>query len=96
MTEEAAPTAEFIQEEDHDSTEPSLTDRIRERPLVALGLAGATGFVLGGGAFSRTGMAILMIFGRLWLRQAVTDVIASAMANHQQQQRERNGHAWTR
>jgi hypothetical protein len=92
MTEEAAPTEEFIQE-DHDSTEPSLTDRIRERPMVALGLAGATGFVLGGGAFSRTGMAILMIFGRLWLRQTVTDVIASAMANHQQQQRERNWHA---
>jgi hypothetical protein len=95
MAEAAAPTEEFIHE-DHDSTEPSLADRIRERPLVSLGLAGATGFVLGGGAFSRTGMAILMIFGRLWLRQAVTDVIASAMANHQQQQRERNGHAWIR
>jgi hypothetical protein len=92
---EAAPTEEELVHEAHDSAEPSLTDRIRERPLVALGLAGATGFVLGGGAFSRTGMAILMIFGRLWLRQAVSDVIASAMANHQQQ-RERDGHAWTR
>jgi hypothetical protein len=61
---------------------PTLTERIRERPLFSLGLAGLAGFVIGGGMTSRTGMATLMLIGRIWLKRAATDALASAMTNY--------------
>jgi hypothetical protein len=90
---QAAPSGEFTRAA-ADSIPPTLTERIRERPLVSIGVAGTAGFVLGGGAFSRTGMAILMILGRIWLRQAASDVVAKAVNSYHQ--RERDGHAWIR
>lgn len=61
---------------------PSLTERIRERPLLSLGLAGLVGFVTGGGASSRTGAAILMLIARISLRRAATEAFASAMTSY--------------
>src|SRR5215472_6882630 len=61
---------------------PTLTERIRERPLVSLGLAGLAGFVVGGGASSRTGAAALTLIARIWLRRAATDALAGAMASY--------------
>ena len=61
---------------------PTLTERIRERPLLSLGLAGLAGFVIGGGASSRTGAAALMLIARIWLRRAATDALASAVTSY--------------
>lgn len=59
---------------------PTLTERIRERPLLSMSLASLVGFVTGGGAASRTGVATLMLIGRIWLRRAATDALANAIA----------------
>ena len=61
---------------------PTLTERIREHPLLSLGVAGLAGFVIGGGASSRTGAAALMLIARISLRRAATDALASAMASY--------------
>jgi hypothetical protein len=64
-------------------THPStLIERVRERPLLSLGLAGLAGFLIGGGASSRTGAAMLMLIGRFWLRRAATDAMASAITSY--------------
>jgi hypothetical protein len=61
---------------------PSSTDRIKERPLLSLGLASLAGFVVGGGASSRVGAAMLMIIGRLWLRRAATAALTNVVTNY--------------
>jgi hypothetical protein len=70
---------------------PTLTERIRERPLLSLGLAGLAGFVMGGGASSKTGAATLMLIARIWLRRAATDALASAMTTHGTAKRDGSG-----
>jgi hypothetical protein len=60
----------------------TLTERIRERPLLSVGLAGLAGFVIGGGATSRTGAATLMFIARIWLKSATTEAVASAMTSY--------------
>ena len=64
------------------ATAPTFTERVRERPLLALGFASFAGFVIGGGASSRTGAATLMLIARIWLRQAATDALARAMTSY--------------
>ena len=61
--------------------EPTLTERIRERPLLSLALAGLAGFVIGGGAASRTGSSTLMLLARIWLKQAASDALVSAIVS---------------
>ncbi len=78
---EAAVNEEFLGEAPVLNT-PTLAERIRERPLVALGLAGLAGFVTGGGASTRTGTAMLVLIARIWLRRAATDALASAIASY--------------
>ena len=63
-------------------SQPAMAERVRERPLLALGLAGLVGFVMGGGARSRTGTAILMLVGRIWLRRTATDAITGAITGY--------------
>jgi hypothetical protein len=48
---------------------------VREEPMTALAIAGAAGFILGGGANSRIGLALLTIIGRIALRGAATSFI---------------------
>src|SRR5690349_20565796 len=64
------------------STAPPLTERIRERPLLSLGVAGLAGFVIGGGASSRTGAAALMLVMRSWFKRAATDALANAISSY--------------
>jgi hypothetical protein len=61
---------------------PILTERIRERPLLSLGLAGLAAFMIGGGASSRTGAAMLMLIVRISLRRGAAEAFASAMTSH--------------
>lgn len=62
--------------------QPTLTDQIRERPLISLGLAGLVGFIFGGGASSRTGAALLMLAARISFRRVASEAIAKAMTSY--------------
>ena len=62
--------------------DPTLEERVRERPLLSLGLASVAGFILGGGASSRGGAAILMLIARIWLRRAATEALTDALSNY--------------
>jgi len=55
--------------------ERGVGEFVREEPLTALAIAGAAGFILGGGANSRIGLALLTIVGRIALRGAATSFI---------------------
>ncbi len=55
--------------------ERDIGEFIREEPLTSLAIAGAAGFILGGGASSRIGLALLTIVGRIALRGAASSFI---------------------
>ena len=60
-----------------------IGEYIREEPLTSLAIAGGVGFVLGGGANSRIGLALLTIAGRIALRGAATSFIVDLVTgNH--------------
>ena len=48
---------------------------IDDEPLTALAIAGAAGFILGGGASSRLGLAALAMVGKIALRGAATNFL---------------------
>jgi hypothetical protein len=52
-----------------------LGEYIRDEPLTALAIAGAAGFILGGGASSRLGLAALAMVGKIALRGAATNFL---------------------
>lgn len=63
--------------------ERDIGEYIREEPLTALAIAGGVGFILGGGANSRIGLALVTIVGRIALRGAATNFIVDLVAgNH--------------
>ncbi|MGC1397872.1 hypothetical protein [Candidatus Binatus sp.] len=82
--------------------ERDIGEYIKEEPLTALAIAGGVGFVLGGGANSRIGLALLTIVGRIALRGAATSFIVDLVTGNHDNQRsdrgkaragsERNGH----
>ena len=55
--------------------ERKVGEFVREEPLTALAIAGAAGFIFGGGANSRLGLALLTVLGRIALRGAATSFI---------------------
>ena len=69
--------------------ERDLGDYIREEPLTALAIAGAAGFVLGGGVSSRLGLAALAMVGKIALRGAATNFIVGLFAPSPDQKRTR-------
>jgi hypothetical protein len=63
-----------------------IGEYVREEPLTALAIAGGAGFILGGGANSRIGLALLTIVGRIALRGAATSFIVGLVTgNHDNQ-----------
>ena len=62
-------------EQDINKLGESLGEYIREEPLTSVAIAGAAGFIIGGGAKSRIGLAALAMVGRIALRGAVTNMI---------------------
>jgi hypothetical protein len=52
-----------------------IGEYIKDEPLTALAIAGAAGFILGGGASSRIGMAALAMVGKIALRGAATNFL---------------------
>jgi hypothetical protein len=70
--------------------EPDLGEYVREEPLTALAIAGGVGFIFGGGANSRIGLALLTIVGRIALRGAATSFIVDLVTgNHDNQRQDR-------
>jgi hypothetical protein len=55
-------------------------ERIRERPLTALGVAALAGFVLGGALRTRTGWALLAFAGRMAVKEAATNYFQGLIA----------------
>jgi hypothetical protein len=67
-----------------------IGEYISEEPLTALAIAGGVGFILGGGANSRIGLALLTIAGRIALRGAATSFIVDLVTgNHDNQRQDR-------
>ena len=52
-----------------------VVEYIKDEPLTALAIAGAAGFILGGGATSRIGLAVLAMVGKIALRGAATNFL---------------------
>jgi hypothetical protein len=70
----SAETQERNRRRDRDLGE-ELGGYIRDEPLSALAIFGAAGFILGGGASSRIGLAALAMVGKIALRGAATNFI---------------------
>jgi hypothetical protein len=63
--------------------ERDIGQYIREEPLTSLAIASGVGFIIGGGASSRIGLALLTIAGRIALRGAATSFIMDLVSgNH--------------
>jgi hypothetical protein len=61
-----------------------IGEYIKEEPLTSLAIAGGVGFIVGGGAKSRIGLALLSVVGRIALRGAVTSFVVDLITgNHQ-------------
>ncbi len=70
--------------------ERDVGEYIREEPLTALAIAGGVGFIFGGGARSKIGLALLTLVGRIALRGAATSFIVGLVSgNHDNQKPER-------
>ncbi|HJU29490.1 MAG TPA: hypothetical protein VJ718_09980 [Candidatus Binataceae bacterium] len=59
-----------------------LSNQIKEQPLLALGVAAAVGFVAGGGAWTRAGVAGMMLAARMFARRMAIGAIAKAVQNY--------------
>ena len=53
----------------------TLGEYIKEEPLTSIAIAGAAGFLFGGGAKSRIGLAALAMVGKTAMRGAATNLI---------------------
>ena len=58
---------------DESASYGDLTDIIKAQPIVCLAIAGAAGFIIGGGARSPGGIAILAALARVAAREALGD-----------------------
>ena len=64
-----------------------IGEYIREEPLTSLAIASGVGFIFGGGANSRIGLALLSIVGRIALRGAATSFIVDLVTGKRDNQR---------
>jgi hypothetical protein len=63
--------------------ERDIVEYVKEEPLTALAVAGGVGFIFGGGAHSRIGLAVLTLVGRIALGGAATNFILGLVTgNH--------------
>ncbi len=67
--------------------ERDIGEYVREEPLTALAIAGGVGFIFGGGANSRIGLALLTLVGRIALRGAATSFIVGLVTGNHDDQR---------
>jgi hypothetical protein len=70
--------------------ERDIVEYVKEEPLTALAVAGGVGFIFGGGANSRIGLALLTAVGRITLRGAATNFIVGLVTGNHARSRPRN------
>jgi hypothetical protein len=58
-----------------------LREYVRAEPITSLAIAAGVGFIVGGGASTRPGLALLAFIGRIAVREAATYFIIGAVAN---------------
>jgi hypothetical protein len=63
-----------------------IAEYIREEPLTSLAIAGGVGFIFGGGARSRIGLALLTTVGRIALSGAVTSFVVGLVDGNRDNQ----------
>jgi ElaB/YqjD/DUF883 family membrane-anchored ribosome-binding protein len=56
-----------------------IEQTIREKPLPAVAIAAAAGFVVGGGMVTRLGLAMLTLFGRQAARETASNFIGGVI-----------------
>ena len=56
-----------------------VENSIRDRPLSSAAIAAGAGFVVGGGLATRPGIAILILFARIAVREAAFDFVTGMM-----------------
>jgi hypothetical protein len=66
----------------HGPPPESLGAQIQANPLMALAAGATIGFVAGGGARSRAGLALLMFVGRIITRDTLSKAIVKAVESH--------------
>lgn len=59
----------------------SLSDYVRDEPVTSLAIAAGVGFIVGGGANTRPGLALLALIGRFAVREAATHFIVGVLSN---------------
>jgi len=64
-----------------------IGEYIRAEPLTSLAIASGVGFIFGGGANSRVGLALLSLVGRIALRGAATSFIVDLVSGKHDNQR---------
>jgi hypothetical protein len=64
-----------------------IGEYIKEEPLTSLAIASGAGFILGGGANTRVGLALLSVVGRIALRGVATNFILDLVAGRHDNQR---------
>ena len=64
-----------------------IGEYIKEEPLTSLAIASGVGFIVGGGANSRIGLALLSIVGRIALRGVATNFIVDLVTSKPDNQR---------
>jgi len=62
----------------------NLGEYVRDEPVTAVAISALAGFVLGGGVSRRVGLAMLMMAGRIALRDAATNLITGMLVDRQQ------------
>ena len=71
-----------------------IGEYIKEEPLTSLAIAGGVGFIFGGGATSRIGLALLSIAARIAMRGAATSFIVGLVTGNNDSHR--TAHSTTR
>jgi ElaB/YqjD/DUF883 family membrane-anchored ribosome-binding protein len=56
-----------------------LEKSIRDRPLSAAAIAATAGFIVGGGLATRPGIAMLILFGRIAVRETAVNLVTDMM-----------------
>ena len=58
-----------------------LREYVRDEPVTSLARVAGVGFIVGGGASTRPGLALLAFIGRIAVREAATHFIIGAVGN---------------
>ena len=64
------------------SDDSELTEMIRSRPVTAVAVSAAAGFIWGGGAGGRFGRALLIYIGQALIRESIVNVVSNAVINN--------------